>query len=111
MARFKSSDFRHRAAFQYKTELQNDYGVFIPSWHTRVTVGARLVQLSMKEVIKSGIASNVEVIRVTVPMSRLTNRIEQSDRVTLRGKDYEIYLVDNYDFDSTYLSYIVRRVQ
>ena len=111
MARFKSSDFRHRAAFQYKTELQNDYGVFIPTWHTRVTVGARLVQLSMKEVIKSGIASNVEVIRVTVPMSRLTNRIEQSDRVTLRGKDYEIYLVDNYDFDSTYLSFIVRRMQ
>ena len=111
MARFKSSQFRHRAAFQYKTELQNDYGVFIPTWHPRVTAGARLVQVSMKDVVNAGIASNVEVLRVTVPMSTLTNQIEQSDKVTLRGNDYEIYLVDNYDFDSTYLSFIVRRVQ
>ena len=101
MARFKSSEFRHRATFEYKTELQNDYGVFVPTWHTRVKVGARIVQIS----------SNVEVLRVTVPMHTLTNQIEQSDKVTLRGNDYEIYLVDNYDFDSTYLSFIVRRVQ
>ena len=111
MARFKSSDFRHRAVFEYKTELQNDYGVFVPTWHTRVKVGARIVQISMKDVVHAGIASNVEVLRVTVPMHTLTNQIEQSDKVTLRGKDYEIYLVDNYDFDSTYLSFIVRRVQ
>jgi SPP1 family predicted phage head-tail adaptor len=111
MAKFKSSDFRHKSIFQYKDDVENDYGVFISEWATRVTVGARIVQLSMRDVVAAGIESNVELLRITVPLTSLTHRIEHTDRVSIRGNDYDIYLVDNYDFDSTYLSYIVRRSQ
>jgi len=109
MAKFKTSDFRHRAQFQCKTEVEDDYGVLIPTWEAFTTVGARIVQLSMRDVVAAGIKSSTEVLRLTVPLTKGTHRITHTDRVCVRGNTYDIHLVDNFDFNTTYISFVVRR--
>ena len=111
MAKFKSSDFRHKCEFSCKSGTVDDYGVEQVTWSPSVTVGARLVQLSMRDVVAAGIESSVQVLRVTVPMSRSTHRINQDDRVSIRGIDYDIHLVDNFDFNSSYITFVVRSIR
>ena len=107
--RHKSSDFSHVVQFQVQHDTQDEYGTLQSTWTDRVKVGAKIVQVSMKESTSAGFELNVEVLRITFPATKGTLDIDISDKVIVSGSQvYSIIRLDPFSADPRFTSILVR---
>ena len=109
--RHKSSDFSHAVQFQIQYDTQDDYGAIQSTWSDRIKVGAKIVQVSMKDSVSAGFELNVEVLRITFPATKGTRHIDISDRVRVNNAGvYSIIRLDAFAADANFTTAVVRRV-
>lgn len=101
-----ASQLRHKIEIQRLQEVADDLGGFSTQWVTLKTKRAKVVPMSGRELIH---ADKIDATAVSRFVIRFDADIMESDRIVLKGKEYNIRSIINIEEENRFNEIMAER--